>query len=191
MPFITENEKPGIPQCAIDFFGLVRNKSVVSCFTWITHPSALKDRMNNPNTPPEERDLLRQCLHDKPVGEFVTLHFVLQLFGIKFCRFENSIQKCPREAEVEDLVEPLIPLLQALDTNAENVDAQYAESRQMVDRIRGDNYSSYKRPPAPKLARFAMQLLKVIMKEIPTSHVIHIERVTVHALQAFESDWFE
>ena len=128
--------------------------------------------MEDPETPEDIRKLLEQCIH--PKREAAKIHFLMEVFSIKFCRYKNS--------EVAALLGPLLESLSADSPDDPNYDEQCDPIRDFLQGLKGENYESYVRPSSDVLAKAARVLLDKFHETVPSdSH---------RALEKFEAEWF-
>ena len=169
----------------LQFAENIDDQGVFGQLTWPTLPSRIREIALMP-----QHSFLQQRLHPAPpAGGFVTANRLIELLGPKFGGFKDSLQRSPREAKLDEIIESLQPLLEG------TVDAFNPEEctiiRSTLEPIQGDNKSHYVRPSRAALAEGARQLLRELLNSLPANHVIMVERVTVHALEVECSHWFE
>jgi hypothetical protein len=164
---------------AVKFLKEIPDRGIYCLLTWPTLPSMLQRMAKNSED-------LRQKVHPEPkAGGFVKANRLIELHAQKFGSWEDCIEQSPRERDLTEVLERLEIALEG-----EMNDDKNKMARDALASIQGDHYSSYVCPSEVEIAAGARKVLEKQFKELPTDHVIVIERVTISALEAKEEDWF-
>ncbi|CAB9518447.1 expressed unknown protein [Seminavis robusta] len=126
-----------------------------------------------------------------PEGECVTFQRLGAVFGPKLGVIQNAIPYCPRvQRDLEPLLNKLNAILEECHMNDEEMDDTMKEQiRNALDAIRHDNFDSYVKPTQEELGTFVRPLLARWLQEMPHNYVIGMERCSLLALEACESEW--
>ena len=152
-----EHPKIWIPfrnqQSSVAILGEIRQYKIHKCY------------YKNPRKPPSctcsidnnAPLVINKSIISRP-GEFATCHFLLEVFGVRFCRYENAIKTSPRDILVDQVAAALRPLLESINVDSPddpNYDEQCDAIRDILQDLKGENYESYVRPSPDVLAKSA------------------------------------
>jgi len=137
----------------------------------------------------ETLDFLSKKLHPEapPAGGFVKLNRLMTLLGPKLGEeWENSVDFCPRAAQLDRVVNILRPLLQS---DRDTLD--HAAIQEALQAIQGDDYISFVWPTGSELAVGAQSVMEYTLNSLPKHHVHWIERATVKAMKDWCGEWLQ
>ena len=96
----------------IEFMKLLNNGDTFCALSWPTLPSQLQKLALN------DREFLEHRLRKEPPdGGFVTTNLLQRLLRSKFGPWEDAVKSSPREWTLDDIIQELIPLLEAETIN--------------------------------------------------------------------------
>jgi hypothetical protein len=136
-----------------------------------------------------QRVLAAQTSRELP--GFVKEFLAKELFGDKYNGFVDCLDSSPREDQLDEIVQTLRPILEALPEGPIADESVCQEIQRVLDGIRGVNYDDYVRPHLAIFGQDARMKLPGLLDLTEEDGMTVMERRTWQGLLLYDREWVE